>query len=70
MLYEVITVIDARLEDMRSGRAEMEVTSRKKARSGDFVTIDFEGFLDGVPFAGGKGEDYVLELGSGTFILV
>lgn len=61
-------VIEERLEEMRAGRAEKEVTSRKKARTGDFVTIDFEGFLNDVPFAGGKGEDYELELGSGTFI--
>ena len=35
---------------------------------GDFVTFDFEGFIDGVPFENGKGADYQLELGSGKFI--
>ena len=35
---------------------------------GDIATIDFEGFVDGVAFEGGKGEDYDLELGSGSFI--
>jgi len=35
---------------------------------GDIAVIDFEGFKDGAPFDGGKGEDYSLEIGSGTFI--
>lgn len=39
-----------------------------KAENGDIVNIDFEGFLDGVAFEGGKGENYDLELGSHTFI--
>ena len=61
-------VVDERLEEMRTGRAQLEVTSRKKARNGDSVVIDFEGFVDGEAFDGGKGEDYLLELGSGSFI--
>lgn len=60
--------VDGQLEEMRSGRAQMEPTSRKMAREGDFVTIDFEGFVDGEPFEGGKAEDHELELGSGSFI--
>lgn len=40
----------------------------KEAESGNILTIDFEGFVDGVPFEGGKGEGYELELGSNTFI--
>ena len=40
----------------------------RPAKQGDTVTIDFEGFVDDVPFEGGKGEDYALELGSNTFI--
>ena len=40
----------------------------KPAELGDTVTIDFEGFIDGVAFPGGTGEDYQLELGSNTFI--
>ncbi len=39
-----------------------------KAKKGNIATIDFEGFLDGVAFEGGKGENYDLELGSGNFI--
>jgi len=61
-------VVEDRLQEMLASRSQLEVTSRKKARQGDFVTIDFEGFLDGVPFEGGKAEGHVLELGSGSFI--
>jgi trigger factor len=61
-------VIDERIEEMRAARAQIEVTSRKTARSGDSVVIDFEGFVDGVPFEGGAAEGHVLELGSGSFI--
>ena len=61
-------LVEGRLEEMRNSRAQLEVTSRKKARQGDSVVIDFEGFVDGEAFDGGKGEDYLLELGSGSFI--
>lgn len=40
----------------------------RAVQSGDIATIDFEGFVDGVAFEGGKGEDYPLTIGSGTFI--
>lgn len=36
--------------------------------NGDFTTLNFEGFVDGTPFEGGKGEDYPLQIGSGSFI--
>ncbi len=62
------SVIEGRIEEMRSGRAEMQVSDRDEARTGDFVTIDFEGFLGDEPFEGGKAEDFVLELGSGSLI--
>ena len=61
-------MVDSRLEEMRTSRAQVEVSSRKQARAGDSVIIDFEGFIGDEAFAGGKGEDYVLELGSGSFI--
>jgi trigger factor len=61
-------VVDGKLEEMRTSRAQLEVTTRKKARKGDSVVIDFEGFIGDEPFEGGKGDDYVLELGSGSFI--
>lgn len=40
----------------------------REAKAGDTAVIDFEGFIDGVPFDGGKGENYSLVLGSGNFI--
>lgn len=49
-------------------RASRLVSVERKAKKGDTAVIDFEGFKDGVPFEGGKGENYNLELGSGTFI--
>ncbi len=61
-------VVDDRLEEMRASRAQVEATSRKKARGGDFVNIAFEGFVDGEAFEGGQADDHLLELGSGTFI--
>lgn len=49
-------------------RAYQDVTHPERAAMGDEVVIDFEGFLDGVPFEGGKGEQQPLLLGSGYFI--
>ena len=48
--------------------AKLVAVEGKAAKKGDIATIDFEGFLDGVAFEGGKGEGYDLELGSGSFI--
>ena len=61
-------VVDERLEEMRSARANIEVTSRKVAKKGDYAIIDFEGRVDDQPIEGGKGDDYQLELGSNSFI--
>ena len=60
---EVNKEIDALLQSKIS-----TVEKEGKSSLGDIVTIDFEGFLDGVPFEGGKGEKYDLELGSNSFI--
>ena len=49
-------------------RATRMVTVEREAQNGDTVVIDFEGFLDGKPFEGGKGEGHSLELGSGSFV--
>ena len=49
-------------------RATRMVTVEREAQNGDTVVIDFEGFLDGTPFEGGKSEGHRLELGSGAFI--
>ena len=54
----------ARMQD-RNGRI---VTRDGKAENGDTADIDFEGFVDGVAFEGGKAEHYSLVLGSGSFI--
>ena len=48
--------------------AKLVTVEGKAAKKGDIATIDFEGFVDGVAFEGGKGENYDLELGSGNFI--
>ncbi|PLX89268.1 MAG: trigger factor [Desulfuromonas sp.] len=60
--------VEKRLEEMAESRAQLEVTSRKKAREGDTVILDFTGYLEGAPFENGAATDYQLELGSGSFI--
>jgi len=59
--------IDEEIEAIRLRNARIESVERA-AGMGDIAVIDFEGFLDGVPFDGGKGENHELELGSGSFI--
>ena len=60
--------VDAEVGRERENNARnVEVTDRP-GKDGDITTIDFEGFVDGVPFEGGKGENYPLTIGSGTFI--
>ncbi|MBN1839318.1 MAG: trigger factor [Campylobacterales bacterium] len=61
--------ISERLEKTLALIAELKTVEEKRAvKSGDFVVIDFEGFLDGVAFEGGKVEGYTLEIGSNSFI--
>ncbi|QTH44104.1 trigger factor [Cohnella sp. LGH] len=60
--------VNAELERLQQRHAELVVVDEGPAQLGDFTSIDFEGFLDGVPFEGGKGEKHSLELGSGSFI--
>ncbi|MGG4497922.1 trigger factor [Brevibacillus reuszeri] len=60
--------VDAELKRMQERHAELVAVEEGAAQSSDLAVIDFEGFQDGVPFEGGKAEDYSLELGSGTFI--
>lgn len=59
--------IDAEIDRMAQNVARIETVEREAAM-GDTAVIDFEGFRDGVPFEGGKAENYELELGSGAFI--
>ncbi len=64
-----IEKIDARLTEIASQSAPLEKITRKRAvKDGDFAVIDFEGFVDGVAFEGGKAEKYPLQIGSGSFI--
>jgi len=60
--------VDAEIERMRKRNAALEEVTDRAAREGDTVTIDYEGFKDGVAFEGGKGEGYNLKLGSKSFI--
>ena len=60
--------IDAEIERMRKRNASLEEVTDRPAQEGDTVTIDYEGFKDGVAFEGGKGEGYNLKLGSKSFI--
>jgi len=59
--------IDESIRKIAESRYTSELVDRK-AKKGDVAVIDFEGFKDGAAFAGGKGENYNLELGSGQFI--
>ncbi len=60
--------VDREIETVRERNSrEIDVTDRA-AEMGDTTVIDFEGFCDGVAFEGGKGTDYALKLGSGSFI--
>jgi trigger factor len=60
--------INQELERLQQRHAELVVVDEGPAQMGDVTVIDFEGFENGVPFEGGKGERYSLELGSGSFI--
>ena len=60
-------MVDAELNQMAQNVASTETVERA-AEMGDTANIDFEGFLDGTPFDGGKGESFDLKLGSGQFV--
>lgn len=60
--------IDAELENLRDRNGRMVTVEDRAAKIGDTANIDFEGFVDGVAFEGGKGEGFDLMLGSGQFI--
>jgi trigger factor len=60
--------LNQELERLQQRHAELVVVDEGPAQNGDMTVIDFEGFLDGVPFEGGKGDQFSLELGSGSFI--
>lgn len=61
-------VIAGELENMQNRNARLVSVDDRAAQNGDIANIDFEGFVDGVAFEGGKGENFDLTLGSGQFI--
>ncbi len=62
-------IIDDRLEEIAKSSAPLEKLAKKRAvKDGDHAVIDFEGFVDGIAFEGGKAEKYPLHVGSGSFI--
>ena len=60
--------IENEITKLQERNAEVVVKETGSVVSGDIATIDFEGFVDGVAFEGGKGTDYDLTIGSNTFI--
>ncbi|KAF0819404.1 MULTISPECIES: trigger factor [unclassified Cytobacillus] len=60
--------VNKELASLQERQAELAVKEDGKAENGDTVVMDFEGFVDGEAFEGGKAENYSLELGSGQFI--
>jgi len=61
--------VDAKVTEIAQGQAELvDIKRNRKMKSGDTAIIDFEGFVDGKAFDGGKAEDFALVLGSGQFI--
>ena len=60
--------IDAEINKEREKNARNITVEDRPVKDGDITTLDFEGFVDGVAFEGGKGENYPLTIGSGAFI--
>ena len=60
--------IEAELKKEQEKNSRTITVEDRGAENGDIATIDFEGFIDGTAFEGGKGTDYPLTLGSGSFI--
>ena len=60
--------VNAELDKIKEQNARLVAADDKAIEEGDQATIDFEGFVDGVAFEGGKGEDYPLTIGSHSFI--
>lgn len=61
-------LIDKEIDLVRERNSRLVTVEDRAAENGDTAVIDFEGFVDGVPFEGGKAEGYNLSLGSGNFI--
>lgn len=61
-------LVDEEIEKVRNRNSRTVTVTDRPAQEGDVAVIDYEGFVDGVAFEGGKGEDYSLKLGSHSFI--
>lgn len=66
-VYVTAEDVEERLKALQDRNTRL-VSADREAKEGDTAVIDFEGFLDGVPFDGGKGENHSLELGSHSFV--
>lgn len=60
--------VDAEINAERENNARNITVDDRPVKDGDMTTLDFEGFVDGAAFEGGKGEDHPLTIGSGAFI--
>ena len=60
--------VDTEIETQRNANARTITVTDRAVQEGDTAVIDFEGFVDGVAFEGGKGENHPLEIGSHSFI--
>ncbi|MBR5247510.1 MAG: trigger factor [Lachnospiraceae bacterium] len=60
--------VEAEINKERENNSRTITVEDRAVKDGDMTVIDFEGFVDGVAFEGGKGEDYPLTIGSGAFI--
>ncbi|HIQ79731.1 MAG TPA: trigger factor [Candidatus Scatavimonas merdigallinarum] len=61
-------ILEEEIQKIRERNSRLVTVEDRPAQNGDSVVIDFEGFVDGVAFEGGKAENYTLALGSGNFI--
>lgn len=60
--------VDKEIEDERQKNASVNEVTDRPVKDGDMITLDFDGSVDGVPFDGGKGDNYPLTIGSHSFI--
>lgn len=60
--------LNAEIDKVRESNARMITVDDRAVQDGDITTIDFDGYVDGEPFEGGKGTDYPLTIGSHSFI--
>lgn len=61
-------ILDKEIQNVRERNSRLVTVEDRSVQNDDLVVIDFEGFVDGVAFEGGKAENYNLKIGSGNFI--